>query len=418
MIRDQKPIIPIFCVLFAIFAFSQIVFSQIPMPGYKFLEVVDYKNEPVADASVRRLNLQNYYDEPDVEKGSLVAKTNQKGLLEKGVEVHYNDGEFRFSIDKIGYYPYIDYFGLFAYWNRNSNRESPIKIELLLIPKTSAERKAIGKEQQKREFFGAARLGNAEAVRKFIKAGLNPSLTTADLRGIPIGENAEPIILYAVKSGNGETVKEFLSAGVKVNKTDEPIKSILTRYLNVYPSRKNVPEEDDTPKISSYETGAISLIEAGANVNPTEKGSITPLMLAAQKFYLRTVKKLIEKGAFVDAQDSLGRTPLMYLIEYNKPPQRIEIANLLIKAGANVNLLTSETPYSKYRNDSCRTALAVAVEGYDVEMVKLLLKHGADVNLTCKDGGTPLNYAREISSYVADKQKKEIIEILEAAGAK
>jgi len=417
MIKSQQIIIPIFGILFAVLAFSQITLSQVPMPRYGFLELVDYKNEPVADASVRHLSF-NYYDEPKIEEGKILAKTNQKGSVENGIVIHHNDGEVRFSIDKTGYYPYFDYFGLFAYSNRNY-RENPLKIELLIIPQNSAEKKAIGKEQLKREFFGAARRGDAPAVRRFIKSGLSPNLTTADLRGIPI-ENDEPLILYAVRSGDGETVKEFLSAGVNVKANDEPVKSILTDYLYRYPSRRNFPgtKPDETAIISEFEAGAISLINAGANVNPAEKGAVTPLMLAAQRRYVQTVKKLLEKGAFVDAQDSFGRTAIMYLVEYYKPKQRIEIANLLIKGGANVNLLTSDTPYSKYSGYSCRTALTVAVEGFDVEMVKLLLANGADVNLTCKDGATALTYAREISSYVADREKKEIIRILEEAGAK
>jgi ankyrin repeat protein len=419
MIKIRQIIISGFGILFAVFAFSQIALSQVPMPRYGFLELVDYKNEPVADASIRHLSLNNYYDEPNIEKSYLLAKTNQKGLLENGVVIHNEDGEMRFSIDKNGYYPYFDYFGLFDYSNRNS-RDNPLKIELLIIPQTSAEKKAIGKEQLKREFFGAARRGDVLMVRKFIKSGLSPNLTTADLRGIPV-ENAEPVILYAVKSGNGDTVKEFLSAGARVDKTDEPVKSILTRYLLNYPSRRNFPETnaDEAAIVSAFEAGAISLINAGANVNPQGKGSITPLMFAVQKRYVQIVKKLIEKGAFVDAQDSYGRTPLMYLVDYYNPKPRLEIANLLIKAGgANVNLLTSETPYSPYSAYSCRTALTVAVEGYDVEMVKLLLANGADVNLTCKDGRTALNYARESGGYLMDKEKKEIIKILEDAGAK
>jgi ankyrin repeat protein len=418
MIKSQRFTHPLFGILFGVFAFSQIALSQVPLPKYGFLELVDYKNEPVADASVRNLSLNNYYDEPNIEKGKILAKTNQKGLLENGFVIYPGDGEMRFSIDKTGYYPYFDYFGLFAYSSRNS-RDNPQKIELLIIPQNSAEKKAIGKEQSRREFFGAARRGDALMVRKFIKSGLSPNLTTANLRGIPV-ENAEPVILYAVRSGNGETVKEFLSAGVKVDKTDEPVKSILTYYLYTYPSRRNFSETkaDEAAIISAFEAGAVSLIDAGANVDPGEKGSVTPLMLAAQKYYVQVAKKLLEKGALVDAQDSLGRTALMYLANYYKPKQRLEIANLIIKAGANVNLLTNETPYSPYSAYSCRTALTIAVEGYDAEMVKLLLANGADVNLTCKDGRTALNYARDISSYVADKEKKEIIKILEDAGAK
>jgi ankyrin repeat protein len=417
MIKKQQTIVRFFCISIAVFAFSQIAFSQVPMPRYEFLELVDYKNEPVADASVRRLSF-NSYDGLDIENGNIITKTNEKGLLEKSIEVNYNDGEMRFSIDKSGYYPYFDYFGLFDYSN-GDGRDNPLKIELLLIPKNKIERKAIGRQQEMREFFGAARRGDAVAVRKFIKSGLSPNLTTSDLRGIPGAENV-PVILYAVKSGNGETVKEFLSAGVKVNKPDEPIKSILTHYLYTYPSRRNFPktETGETQAISAYENGAVSLIEKGANVNPVGKGSVTPLMRAAEKQYVQIVKKLLEKGAVVDAQESYGRTALMYLMVYHKPKQRLETAHLLIKAGANVNLLTSQTPYSKYDVRSCKTALTVAVESYDVEMVKLLLANGADVNLTCNDGNKPLHYAIEISDYVASNEKREIIELLVTAGAK
>lgn len=401
----MRKIRQIFIFTFSVFLLTFAANAQDIGPSYGFVEVIDFKNNPVADALV-------------ASRGSS-EKTNQSGRLEKGIMIHNDSAETEFFIEKAGFFTFTDYYGLFDFlkYRWRTNRENPLIIELLKIPKNKAERKINGKQQEMRAFFGAARRGDAVQVRKFIKSGLNPNLTTSDLRGIPT-EKDIPIIIYAVKSGNGKAVEEFLSAGVKVNKPDEPIKSILMRYLATYPSRGNRAESDEKGIISDYEAGAIKLIEKGANINPTEKGAVTPLMIAAQKQYVQIAEKLLKKGAIVDAQDRYGRTALMYSVGYRRQGQRLEIADLLIKGGANVNLLTSEIPYAKYDNLSCKTALAVAVENYDVELVELLLESGADANFTCKGGLTPLNYAKELSNYVAKNEKNKIIELLEKAGAK
>ncbi|MBX7174451.1 MAG: ankyrin repeat domain-containing protein [Pyrinomonadaceae bacterium] len=394
-------IISLFISLFSIIGNAQGAVS------YKFLEVVDYADKPVAEAKIK------------IQGGCVGGEvlTNEKGRVDR-FPVGYGDCHTdTFNISKDGYYPFTDLFGVIRAIGGSSESE-PTKVELLKIPNTKAERQAVEREQLKREFFAAARSGDNVTVRKLIKSGFSPNLTTSELRGIP-GFKDVPIIIFAVDSGDGGTVKEFLAAGVKVNKPDEPIKSILIQYLSAYPVQGNFPDTEagNTARISAYENGAISLIDAGASLEP--KYSTTPLMVAAQKFYFRIVKRLIEKGVSVDAQDNYGRTALMHLIDYYKPKERLEIAEFLIKSGAKVNLLTSHVPYSRYDNQSCNTALSIFVQNYDVEMVKLLLANGADVNLTCKGGNTPLNYAKDISQYgIGGDKKEEIIKILEAAGAK
>lgn len=374
---------------------------------YRFLEVVDYADKPVAEAKVK---IQGGCGGGEI-------LTNEKGRVDR-FPIGYGDCyNASFTISKDGYYPFTDLFGVIRSIGGSSESE-PTKVELLKIPKTKAERQAIGNEQLKREFFASARSGDYVTVHKLLKSGFSPNLTTSGLRGIP-GFKDVPIIIFAVDSGDGKTVQEFLAAGVRVNKTDEPIKGILIQYLSAYPTQRNFPDTEtgNTARIFAYEDGAISLIDAGASLEP--KYSMTPLMHAAQRHYLRVVKKLIEKGVSVDAQDNYGRTALMYLVDYYKPKERLEIAEFLIKSGANVNLLTSQVPYARYDNQSCNTALSIFVQNYDVEMVKLLLANGADVNLTCKGGNTPLNYAKDISQYgVGGDRKEEIIKILIEAGAK
>lgn len=377
----------VFIFAFSVFLFSLAANAQEIGPSYGFLEVVDFKNEPVPDASVNSLN--SGYSE----------KTNRNGRTEKGIRIH-NSLETSFSIEKTEFFTFTDYYGLFDFL-RNSwrdNRENPIKIELLKIPETKAERKTNGKQQEMREFFGAARRGDAAAVRKFIKSGLSPNLTTSDLRGIPTTKGV-PIIIFAAKSGNGETVREFFTSGVNIRTKNELMSNILVVYLSAYPYKLNYSATESEKKelLNLYENGAESLIEAGADIN---SGALS---LAVSKGYVRTVKKLVAKGANINAEDYNGRTALYTAVESEKK----EIIEFLLENGANPNVLAGkDNDYYYY----CHSPLTYAVEREDINLIKLLLGKKADPNLTCKNGKNALRSAMI-------KGKYEIFEMLVEAGA-
>ncbi len=80
----------------------------------------------------------------------------------------------------------------------------------------------------------------------------------------------------------------------------------------------------------------------------------------------------------------------------------IEKAELLIKFGAEINPIDDEY---------CSTPLGMAARWGRVEMVKFLLKNGANANLSDADWATPLAWARK-------KEHHQIAEILQKAGAK
>lgn len=362
--------------------------------SYGFLEVVDFADKPVANANVR------------VEGSCGVAgehKTNQRGQLSKGLPIGGGDCQtYNFTISKNGYYDFAARcFGIIGY------RPTRFKIELLKIPQTTAERKAIGDEQLKREFFEAAADGDDETVRKLLKAGLKPDLTTAALRGIQIEKNRR-IFDFALSSGDSETVKAFLSAGVDVR----GFPNALETYLFAFPSTRRFPnyQTQKAEIIASYEDGARGLIEAGANVNYLGSPRVTTLMLAAQKEYVRIVKLLIEKGVPVNATDDYGRTALMYALMAGN--LRLETASLLLDAGANPNIINEGDGYQL----NCRTALILAARDNDLPMVKLLIERGANVNLACEDNSTALSYAKQSQDIFGRKQ--EIIKLLETAGAR
>jgi ankyrin repeat protein len=365
--------------------------------SYKFLEVTDSFGKPVADAQVKSL-------------GCSVAKnTDQKGQLEGGVPICYGDDNTSdLTVSKPGYYSFENW-GLFE--APFKDRQNEFRIELLKIPQTGAERRAIGNEQLKREFFIAARTADAAAVRRFIKSGLSPNLTTADLRGFPSSENI-PLIMFAVSSGDGETVDEFLSAGVNLRRKDDPIRSILVAYLSAYPFTRHYPrtESEQEKQMRGYENTVANLIRSGAELNPAA------LIIAAERGYTGIVKLLIDKGISVNARDGSGGTALMHVINgISDSKAAIAMADFLLKAGADINVLTPESSDYYY---GCKTALIFAVRRGDPEMIRFLLANKADVNLACQNGETALKYARENKSFAREEVIREIIELLEAAGAK
>ena len=104
--------------------------------------------------------------------------------------------------------------------------------------------------------------------------------------------------------------------------------------------------------------------------NPQLAGA-EDLFTAVEAGKAETVKALITANPkIVGAQDFSGMTPLVRAAQVNK----IELVKLLIEAGADVN--------AKGRI----TALTKAAEGGHLEVVRLLLNHGAEVNPSRPDG--------------------------------
>ncbi|MFC1781833.1 ankyrin repeat domain-containing protein [Planctomycetota bacterium] len=97
---------------------------------------------------------------------------------------------------------------------------------------------------------------------------------------------------------------------------------------------------------------------------------------------LAEVKRLIDEGANVNAQDEDGMTPLAWFIFAGQRPLNIEIAELLIDEGADVNLADKwdEPP------------LYFAIVNNLKELINFLVSKGADVNIKGINE-TPLHWA-------------------------
>ena len=111
------------------------------------------------------------------------------------------------------------------------------------------------------------------------------------------------------------------------------------------------------------------------------------------------IKSLIAAGQDVNTKSKNGATALHYASSYG----HIEIAELLIQNGANVNSLDN--------TNSGWTPLQLASSSGIQEIVELLLANGADSSVKNNSGKTALDLARQ-------RNHAEIVELLQKHGAK
>ena len=130
------------------------------------------------------------------------------------------------------------------------------------------------------------------------------------------------------------------------------------------------------------------LLEHGAYVNGLGINGQTPLHRASANAKVEAGKCLLDHGADINARDNDGSTPLL-LAAF----EEVEFARLLLKSGARINV----------RDNICGwTPLHWAVKATNIQVVRLLLEHGADVNALDPTGRTPSQITRQ----------QEIVELL------
>ncbi|HEU4892417.1 MAG TPA: ankyrin repeat domain-containing protein [Vicinamibacterales bacterium] len=117
------------------------------------------------------------------------------------------------------------------------------------------------------------------------------------------------------------------------------------------------------------------LVAAGADVEAQNELGNRPLHLSASYGHPTVTKLLLARGAAVGARDRGGKTPLhaaaFGLGDQSRIDARIEVARLLIGAGADVNARQPGSGFTPLR-------YARSYESRNSAMAALLLTHGAD----------------------------------------
>ncbi|CAH0387286.1 unnamed protein product [Bemisia tabaci] len=188
---------------------------------------------------------------------------------------------------------------------------------------------------------------------------------------------------------NGAEVKDFIKAFENtplhfavLNNKLELIKILLDKGVSI--DEKN--QHCQTPLLIAIEKGFVEiakfLVKNGAQVNAANNGnSDTPLHFAVQHNSSELVEMLV-KCAVVDAMNEKHQTPLLLAAEKGY----VEIAKLLLMNGAQVN----------GTNVSDRdTPLHLAVQNNCIELVEILLEQGALIDARNGERQTSLHIATE-----------------------
>ncbi|EWG42838.1 hypothetical protein FVEG_04556 [Fusarium verticillioides 7600] len=170
----------------------------------------------------------------------------------------------------------------------------------------------------------------------------------------------------ALYKGQSYMVQRLVDAGVSTNQPSLPLGSREGAYLGM------VAEMPLKQAISRFDSRYIELLlEKGADPNAVDfSNQRTALGLALVRgASLSTLQLLIHYGADVN-KPSNGGTPLEQVIKGRfLPDVALERFQLLLRCGADVNVLTAE-----------QTLIQLAVSKEDLTLVKLFIEAGADVN--------------------------------------
>jgi ankyrin repeat protein len=237
-------------------------------------------------------------------------------------------------------------------------------------------------------------------------------------------------LMWATAESQPAMVKTLLAHGADANARSTVYD--WDRRVTAEPRTKSMPSGGFTPLLYAAREGCLEcareLVAAGAQVNMTDPDGITPILSALLNAHFDTAKVLLGAGANPHKWDWWGRTPLYAAVDYDTVPHggrpdrpsldettSLQMIEMLLDADVNVNAqLKLFPPYRSLRMDRGAdaiidigaTPLLRAARAGDVAAMKLLLKHGALVDLPQVSGATPLMVAVGLGANSIDTRGK------------
>ena len=188
-------------------------------------------------------------------------------------------------------------------------------------------------------------------------------------------ETGESILHIAARSADSEIIKCLLDRGISVNITDDQNTTPLWTACRQTKNKDNVT----------------TLLTNGADINITPEPNemdATILHYAAKFSDAETVKCLLDHNVPVNAIDSDNQTPLMWVFLNRSNWDDLEYirraVDILLAHGADVNATSKSGGYS---------ALHLAAQYADGEIIRLLINHNIPVNVIDNENKTPLAWA-------------------------
>lgn len=195
-------------------------------------------------------------------------------------------------------------------------------------------------------------------------------------------------LLEAIQTRDVERVAMLLAAGADPNGPGKSrygsrgSRPPLHAAIGELQARKGT--DSRAPKPAGPIDSIVLLLRYGARVqnwNVDKEGD--PLLMAVEMNHIEAARLLLAAGADPNVRNGEGTSPLRFCAQNGL----LEMARLLLYCGAIKTI--HEAGGSAGMN-----ALGQAVYWLDVEMVRLLLAHGADPNVLDYDRMTPFDHLR------------------------
>ena len=229
----------------------------------------------------------------------------------------------------------------------------------------------------------AAMQNNTHLIHTLIQAGLNPNINNT---------SGKTPLMSAAQNANNEAIEDLLKLGADINQQDS------IGFTALHYSVLGYKDSPETIKL---------LLKNHANINHTSNDGVTALMLAAFYGLAESVKLLLQNGADPNLQDSSLGTVLTHA----ESSKQYEIIQLLLQSGnkskdLSIDLLHSiiDASQNKHRYSGAMlendirggitgNIMFVPIMENDLENVNKLISEGGDVNLSIRNGITPLMFA-------------------------
>jgi ankyrin repeat protein len=272
--------------------------------------------------------------------------------------------------------------------------------------------------------MAVARTGNVEAAELLVKHGAK-----VDAKEKWGGQTA---LMWASARRHPEMMQFLISKGADVNARS--IDRDYQRHVTAEGRPKNLDSGGFSPLLYAARENCRAcvdvLVRNKADINLPDPDGVTPLLLAILNTNWDLAKQLIEAGADVNQWDMFGEAPLFTAVGLRNQvtggrasidplneTKGIAIVRLLLDRGANPNMQLFFRPANVRGSTNTRgsTPLIRAASGADTEVMKLLLEHGADVNLIMADRQTAIMAV--LAGRAPEPQALQMIQVLHDAGA-
>jgi ankyrin repeat protein len=266
--------------------------------------------------------------------------------------------------------------------------------------------------------MAAARTGNPDVIDRLIAAGAR-----VDDREKWRGETA---LMWAAGENNAAAVKALLAHGANINAQSKQIDYPEMRLNLSFMATTELPRGGFSPVMFAAREGAFAaasvLADAKANLDLQDPEGTTALMLAIMNVHYDVAVMLIEKGADPNVTDRAAMGALYAVVDMrtmrpltNLPPRKpssdvdsLDVVRALIKHGADVNAVLKTPTLRRHHSTGDgsmgegTTPLMRAARFGDAAAMKVLIESGADPSRRQANGTTALLFASGVGFQIGD----------------